>query len=494
MIFHLRPEARFHDDVPITADDVVYTFKLLTEQGKPSYKLYKKQVSQVEALDKHKVKFSFTQANNLQLPLIVGELPVLPKHYWQNKQFDKSSLEIPLGSGPYKVYKVDPGRNITYVRNKNYWAQDLPVNNGQYNFEYVSIDYYRDNNVAVEALKAGEYDYRRENSSKFWSTAYNIPAVKNNRLIRKAVPHSSNNGMQAFVFNLRKPIFQDIELRKAINYAFNFEWSNQTLFYNNYQRSYSYFTNSEFAARELPSETELKLLMPYKEQLPENVFTQVYSPPVSDGSGRNRAGLRIAKKILDNAGYYVKKNQLYNSQDQAIRFEILLVSPGFERIANPFVQSLKKLGIIANTRLIDTSQYINRKRSFSFDMIMHAFIQSESPGSEQIQFWGSQAATQQGSGNLIGIQNPAIDGLIENISVAQNKQELVTALRALDRALLHNHYIVPHWYSPYTRIVYWDKFGVPQVSPKYDRYFTYAIFTWWYDEKKALQLKQKNNS
>ncbi|MFT5420306.1 MAG: microcin C transport system substrate-binding protein [Candidatus Endobugula sp.] len=488
VIFHLRPEAYFHDGKTITAEDVVFSFNLLLEKGNPSYKFYYGDVDKVEAINRHTVKFSFKQTENRELPLTVGQLPILPKHFWQDKDFDKTSLEMPLGSGPYRIHSVDAGRNITYARDENYWGRNLPVNMGLYNFDRVSIDYYRDNNVAIEALKANEYDYRWENSSKFWATAYDIPAVKDKKLVKKIIHHQANSGIQTFVFNIRKPIFQDIELRKAIGYAFDFEWSNQTLFYKAYLRSHSFFSNSEFSATRLPDQDELVLLKPFKEQLPSTVFTDIYTPPKSDGSGRNRPNLRVAKKILDKAGYIVKDNQLYNATGEAIRFEIILVSPGFKRIVNPFIKNLSRLGIEADVRLVDTSQYINRRRSFDFDMTVHVFAQSESPGNEQNNLWGSKAATTKGSGNLIGIQNPVVDKLISNIVNAADRKELVIATRALDRVLLHNHYVIPQWYKASNRVVYWDKFGIPDISPKYDRYYTTGIFTWWYDTEKANKL------
>lgn len=488
VIFHLRPEARFHDDHPITAEDIVFSFYLLKEKGNPFYGFYYRDVEKVEALSTHKVKYTFNNPKNRELVLSVGQLPVLPKHFWQGKAFDKSSLEIPLGSGPYRVSKVDPGRNITYERVKNYWGKKLAVNRGLYNFDYVSVDYYRDANVAIEALKAGEYDYRWENTSKSWATAYNIPSVRKGDLIKREIKHSANSGMQAFIFNLRKPIFQDIELRKAMSYAFDFEWSNNALFYGAYNRSYSYFTNSDFAATGLPVEKELALLETYKDQLPASMFNQAYAPPATDGSGRNRPNIRIAKKILDNAGYKVKDNQLHNAQGQAIRFEFLLVSPGFNRIVNPFIKNLSRLGINANIRLVDLSQYVNRTRSFDFDMMVHAIPQSESPGNEQLSFWGSEAAETEGSRNLIGIKNPVIDKLIEYVINTKDRDQLVTATRALDRVLLHNYYSIPHWYKASSSIVYWNKFSMPEIAPAYDRYYLKGIFTWWYDQSKADTL------
>lgn len=490
VIYHLRPEAKFHDQHPITSEDVVFTFNLLLDKGNPAYKFFFADVEEVTALDTHRVKFTFKHNQNRELALTVGSLAVLPKHYWQDKEFDKSSLEVPLGSGPYQVDKVDPGRRISYRRVENYWGKDLAVNRGFYNFDQVSTDYYLDQVVALEGLKVGEYDFRWEFSSKFWATAYDIPAVQQGLLKQVEFPHQANSGIQAFIFNLRRPIFQDIALRKAITYAFDFEWSNETLFYKAYDRSYSFFTNSEFAADELPNDAELALLEPLREQVPESVFSEVYRPPVSDGSGSNRPNLRRAKKILDDAGYKVINNkQLINPEGQPIKFEILIRSPGFIRIINPFIKNLARLGIIARIRQVDTSQYINRGRSFDFDMRVHVFRQSESPGNEQSNMWSSKAANMEGSDNLIGINNPAVDNLVERVVNAQTREDLVIATQALDRVLLHNHYVIPQWFKANNRIAYWDKFGIPKVTPIYDRFYQTAVFTWWYDEDKANKLK-----
>ena len=488
VIFHLRPEAVFHDDHPITAEDVVYTFDLLLEKGNPRYQFYYADVESAEVIDELTVKFSFKNTQNKELALIIGELPVLPKHYWHDKEFDTNSLEPPLGSGPYQIKSINAGRSISFQRLDSYWAKDLPVNAGFYNFDQINVDYYRDNNVAIEALKANEYDFRWENSSKFWSTAYDIPSVEEKKLIKEQIKHNANKGMQAFVFNLRKPIFQDIQLRKAISFAFDFEWSNQALFYNVYKRAYSFHSNSNLASSGLPTGDELALLTPFKNALSNSVFSEAFKLPVSEGNGRNRPNLRKAKKLLDNAGYYVKKNQLFNKHGQAINFEILLASPGFERIVNPFIKNLQKLGIYADIRLVDSSQYINRKRSFDFDMVVHVFSQSESPGNEQKNLWGSLAADTKGSGNLSGIKLPVIDQLIKNLTLAKNREELITANRALDRVLLHQYFSIPQWYSSSVRVVYWNKFSKPELSPVYDRYFSQGIHTWWLDPDKAAQL------
>jgi microcin C transport system substrate-binding protein len=494
ILFHMRPEALFHDGQPLTAEDVVFSFNLLLEKGNPAYKFIFKDVENVIALSKHQVKFEFKEGSTKDLMISVGSLPIFPKHYWQGREFNKTSLDIPLGSGPYRITKVDAGKRLVYSRVKKYWGKDLAVNRGFYNFDEIIIDYYRDYNVGIEALKAGEFDYRWENISKSWATAYDIASVKSGDLVKKEIPHQANSGLQAFVFNIRRPIFQDIELRKAISYAFDFEWSNKTLFYNAYDRSYSFFTNSVFAAKDLPSQEELAILEPFRGQLPAAIFNQVYQPPSTDGSGRNRPNLRIAKKILDDAGYQVKNNVLYNKQGAEIKFEILLYSPGFERIINPFIKSLAKLGIIAHIRLVDTSQYVNRTRNFDFDMMVQVFSQSESPGIEQRELWGSKAADTENSGNVIGIKNPVIDTLIENLINAKDRQELIVHTRALDRVLLHHHYMVPQWYKASSRIVYWNKFGIPEKAPIYDQQYNKGIFTWWYDPEKAKKLKSNNEN
>ncbi|MFT7223756.1 MAG: microcin C transport system substrate-binding protein [Cellvibrionaceae bacterium] len=488
VIFHLRPEARFHDGHPITAEDVVFTFNLLMEKGDPTYRFFYADVDKVEALETHKVKYTFKDGNNRELALSVGSLPILPEHFWKDKDFNKSSLDVPLGSGPYRIAKVKPGHSIHFQRVEDYWGEDLAVNRGLYNFDTITIDYYRDMNLAIEALKAGEYDYRWESSSKFWATSYNTPAVEKGDLVKREIAHKANSGMQAFVYNLRRPIFQDIVLREAMAYAFDFEWSNKTLFYGAYKRTNSYFANSDFAATGLPSTAELELLTPFKDQLSEKIFTEPYVAPTADGSGLNRPNLRIAKKMLDEAGYKVVDNQLYNPENEPIRFEILLALPGFERIVNPLIKDLAKLGIKARIRLVDTSQYINRQRQFDFDMMVHSYRQSESPGNELFNYWGSEAAGAQGSANVIGIENPVVDAMIEAVVSAEDRNQLVAATRALDRVLLHYHYVIPQWYKASNRLAHWNKFGVPQQPPIYDRYYTLGILTWWYDPEKASKL------
>jgi len=496
VIFHLRPEAKFHDGTAMTADDVVYTFNLLVEKGNPHYRLYYAEVDNVEALGPHKVKFSFNNPNNKELALTVGQLPILPKHYWETRDFEKSSLDIPLGSGPYRIKSIDAGRKITFTRDANYWARALPVRRGLYNFDEISVTYYRDGNVATEAFKGGDYDYRIENNSKTWATAYsdNFPAIKNGTMKKAEVKHTANAGLQAFIFNQRRTPFNDIELRRAMNYAFDFEWSNQALFYGAYTRNNSYFSNSEFAATGVPTGRELEILEPYRDQLPKSVFTMPYVLPSTDGSGRNRTNLRVAKNILDKAGYRVVDDKLISPQGKAVSLEFLLVSPAFERIVNPYIKALKRLGIDASIRLVDTSQYINRMREFDYDAMVFSYGQSESPGNEQQSYWGSEAADIPGSRNLMGIKNPVIDALITQVIKASSREDLVYSTRALDRVLLHHHFVVPQWYIPVNRLIYWNKFSMPETPPAFDRNNTTGIYTWWYDPQKAAAIKNPSTN
>lgn len=480
VIFHLNPNARFHDGHPITADDVAYTFELLTTKGNPFYGFYYADVEQVSVLSERKIKFSFKPNSSRETLLIIGQLPVLPKHFWQQRQFDESSLEVPLGSGPYQITAVDLGRSLTLSRKEDYWAKDHPVRKGMFNFDQIRYDYYRDDVVALEAFKAGEYDYRAERTSKLWSAGYEGTALQSGKIKKTEIAHQNPTGMQAFIFNLRRPVFQDVALRQAMTLAFDFEWANKNLFYNAYTRTESYFSNSDMASSGLPSDAELALLEPHREQLPSAVFDKPFKLPSTDGKGNNRQNLRTAKRLLDQSGYRVENNQLISPVTGApVAFEILLYSPAFERVVNPFVKSLSKLGISATVRLVDTSQYINRRRSFDFDMMVNSFGQSLSPGNEQRDYWHSSAATTPGSRNLIGIQSPAVDGLVEQVINAHTREELVTACRALDRTLLHSYYVIPQWHINKHRIAYWDKFEQPPVNPKYDATYDTGFMTWW---------------
>ncbi|MDX9689468.1 MAG: ABC transporter substrate-binding protein [Proteobacteria bacterium] len=483
--YNLRPEAKFNDGKPITADDVIFSFETLRDKGHPAYRSYYKDVDHAEKMSDHAVKFVFRTTGNAELPLIMGQLPVLPKHFWKNKNFAATTLSPILGSGPYKIESISPGRGIIYSRVDNWWGKDIPVNKGRYNFDKISVEYYRDATVAIEAFLANRYDVRVENIAKEWATAYNTPAVKQGLIKKIQIKNESPSGMQGFVFNLRNPLFQDRRVRQALTLAFDFEWGNKTLAYGAYQRTNSYFANSELAARGTPSGAEYDFLWPYREQLPREVFSSVYEPPRTDGSGNNRDNLRMAANLLAQAGWKMANGKLVNAQGEPFSFEIIDKSPLFERWVAPFIRNLERLGITANYRVVDSAQYQNMMDSFNFDMTPHVFGQSLSPGNEQRDFWTSAKATQNGSRNLIGLQDPVVDELVEKIVHARSRAELVTLTRALDRVLLWGYYVIPHWNIGYYRIAYWDQLSKPDKDPPYG---ADIVSLWWFDADKKAKL------
>lgn len=485
--FILRPEARFHDGKPITADDVIFSFETLKSKGDPFYRLYYANVVRAEKLGERQVKFVFSKGVNRELPLIIGQMPILSKAYWQGRDFQATTLEPPVGSGPYRIERFETGRYIIYKRDENYWGKDLPVNRGFYNFDRIRYDYFRDTTVALEAFKAGAYDIRMENSAKDWATAYNSPAVQQGLIKKQQFPHQRPSGMQGFAFNIRRPLFKDPRVRQALGYAFDFQWTNRNLFYGQYTRTRSYFDNSELAAQGLPSKEELKILQPLRDKIPEQVFTQVYTPPVSEGSEDLRKNLRKALILLQKSGWTFKGHRLVKGNTgEPFTFEILLNQPNWERIALPFAHNLERLGIETRVRTVDSAQYENRVKSFDFDMIVQVWGQSLSPGNEQREFWGSRAADVQGSRNVVGIKDPAIDRLIDLVIAAPDRKSLVTRVHALDRVLLWNHFVIPHWHITYDRVAYWDKFGQPEVIPLQGVQMT----TWWMQPEKAAVLQQ----
>jgi microcin C transport system substrate-binding protein len=485
--FTLRPQARFHDGSPITVEDVIWTFDALKTKGRPFFRSYYAQVTKAEKAGDRRVRFSFGPGDNRELPLIVGQLPVLSRAYWSSRDFEKTTLEPPLGSGPYRVEAVDAGRSITYRRVKDYWGAKLPVNVGRDNFDSMRYDYYRDSTVAIEALKAGEFDFRLENVAKNWASAYNVPAVTRGVLRKEEIPNEVPTGMQGFVFNMRRPIFQDPRVRRALAYAFDFEWSNKNLFYGAYTRTKSYFSNSELASSGLPGPEELKVLEPLRGKVPDEVFTKTYEPPATDGSGNIREGAREAFQLLAQAGWTVKGQKLANARGEPMQFEILLEDPTWERIALPFAKNLERLGVTARVRVVDAAQFEKRADDFDFDMIVGLWPQSLSPGNEQRDFWGSPAAADRGSRNLAGIKDPAVDRLIDLMIQAPDRAGLVARTRALDRVLLWGHYVVPHWHIRVFRVLYWDKFGRPTVSPRNALGFD----TWWVDAQKEATLARR---
>ena len=489
--FHLNPNARFSDGEEVTAQDVVFSFYALTEQGSPLWKQYWGDVAKVEAESKYVVRFDSKNPENKELPIILGQIYVLPEHYWKDKKFAESTLEIPVGSGPYVIEKFEAGRNITYKRNKDYWAKDHSMQKGFYNFDHITIEYYKDDNVMFEAFKAGEFDVHIETTARRWHTSYDFPALRDGKVVKKRYKDNTNQGLVALAPNIRKPLFQDKSLRMALNYALDFEWVNKNITYNEYKRSYSFFTNSELASSGLPEGRELEILNQYKDQLSSDVFTKAYVNPVNDGSGNNRQNLRKAKKILTDAGYTIKGGQLISPITKApVTFELLTFSDIYEPHLTPWLQSLKKLGIEANFRRVDQGQYIKRIQTRDFDMIVHSFRQSDSPGNEQREYFGSTAAEHDGSENYMGVKHPVIDKIIESLIQAPNRDELVAHTRALDRILLSEHYLVPMWYGDFYRIAYWDKFDQPERTAKFLPAFRLAFYTWWENPKKVAELKK----
>jgi microcin C transport system substrate-binding protein len=486
--FTLRPEARFHDKSPITVDDVIWSFETLKSKGSPFFRSYYAQVVKAEAVGPRKVKFSFGPGENRELPVITGQLPVLSKAYWSKRDFEKTTLEPPLGSGPYRIESVDAGRSIVYRRVKDYWGAKLPVRAGANNFDSIRYDYYRDGTVAIEAFKAGQYDFRPENSAKNWATAYTTPAVAQGLLKKEEIPNQVPTGMQAFVFNTRRPFFQDRRVRQALGYAFDFEWANKNLFYGSYTRTKSYFSNSELASSGLPGPEELRILDPFRGRVPNEVFTKAYEPPVTDGTGDIRGNLREALALLREAGWVVKGQKLVDAKTgDAMQFEILLDDPAFERITLPFVKNLERLGVTARVRTVDTAQYQNRVDHFDFDMIVAVWAQSLSPGNEQTDDWSSARASIPGSRNFAGVRDPVVDKLVELVIAAPDRASLIARTRALDRALLWGFYVVPQFHQRSFRVAYWDKFARPSVSPQYALGFE----TWWVDATKEAALVRR---
>ena len=488
VLYTIRKEARFHDGSPMTPEDVIWTFETLRAKGHPSYRSYYGDVTRVEKAGERGVRFVFKSAENRELPQILGQMPVLSKAYWSGRDFEKTTLDPPLGSGPYKIESIDPGRSITYSRVADYWADDLPVMKGRNNADVIRYDYYRDATIALEAFKAGQYDIRLENSSKDWATGYDSPALRAGLIKKEEIPNQLPSGMQGFAYNLRRPIFEDPRVREALAYAFDFEWSNKNLFYGAYKRTRSYFDNSELAATDVPQGEELTILEKFRGQIPERVFTAEYDPPKYDGSGNIRDGLRAALKLLKEAGWTFKGEKLVNDETgQPFEFEILLDNPQFERIVLPFTKNLERMGITGRVRTVDNAQYQKRMETFDYDMAVVAFGESLSPGNEQREFWGSQAAGEQGSRNLMGVKNKVVDELIEDLIRAPDRASLVAHTRALDRVLQYGYYLIPHYHIAAFRVAHWDKFERPPVSPKY----AVGIETWWIDPGAEQSVEAK---
>lgn len=485
--FKLRSEAKFADGSPLTADDVVFSFETIKAKGHPALAMPLRDVKSAEALDPHTVRYTFEGTLIRDLPVTVATLPVLSKAYYTTHDFEMTTLEPPLGSGPYKVGPFKAGTYVTYIRRPDYWGKDLPVSRGQHNFDEVRYEYYRDRTLELENLLAGNFDFREEFTSKDWAGGYNKPAVKEGRIKLLTIPDERPSGAQGFFINTRRDMFKDPRVREALNYAFDFEWSNKNLFFGLYTRTASYFENSDLKAIGLPSPEELALLEPFRDKLPETVFGEAVVPPVTDGSGNNRAQLRQAVKLLADAGWAQTPQGIRNAEGQPLTVEILIDSPSFERIAAPYIKNLKAIGVDATMRRVDAAQYERRMKDFDFDMTTQRYALRLTPGIELKNFWGSQAAATNGSFNLAGIADPVLDQLIDKIVTAKSRAELVTATRAADRVLRAGHYWVPQWYKGAHNLAFWDKFGWPETKPKYERG---ALDTWWYDAEKATKLKR----
>ena len=485
--FHLRPEARWHDGTPITARDVAFSYEILTTEGHPAYANNLAGVDRVETTGDHDVTFHLADPDNRKLPLIVGGLSIVSEAYYRDRAFGETTMEPPLGSGAYRVAKVDPGRSVTYERVPDYWGAGLPLNVGRYNFDTIVYDYYRDRTVLVEALKAGEYDFHEEYTSKVWATQYDIPAVEEGWLVKDVLKDNTPSGVQAFFFNTRLPRFQDRRVREALAYAFDFEWLNKNQFYGLYDRMASYFENSELAARDLPSEAELALLEPHRGTVPEEVFTKAFVPPATDGSGNNRGNLRAARSLLKEAGWVTKEGALVNGETgEPMTVEFLYFEPTFERIYAAFGRSLERLGVGVNLRLVDGAQYEERLKTHDFDITTIRFVFNLSPGAELNSYFASSTVDQVGSFNIPGIKDPVVDALIGEVAAATDRPSLIAAARALDRVLLWGHYMIPQWYKGAHHLVYWNKFDRPALKPRYAR----GVFdTWWIDREKDDALR-----
>ena len=495
VVYRLRPEARFHDGKAMTPEDVIWSMQSLRDAN-PLYNFYYKNIAKAEQTGDNEVTFTFSEKGNRELPLISGQMPVLPKHWWtakdakgRQRDIKETTLEVPLGSGSYVATQVKPGTSILMKRVPDYWAKDLPVNVGQDNFEEIEYIYFRDANVAFEAFKGDQYDWRTETSSKMWATGYDFPALTAGKVVKEEIKLRQVEGMQSWALNLRRPQFQDVRVRQALNYAFDFEWANQNLFYGQYVRSRSYFNNSEMEAKGLPSPAELAILEPLKDKLPAAVFTAEYTNPVNDTPQNRRKNMREAARLLNEAGWNVTQDGgrsiLKNAKGEALNIEFLLDSPLFERIALPYQQQLELLGIGVSIKTVDSAQYERRTQTFDFDIVVGNWGQSLSPGNEQRDFWGSEAASRNGSRNLLGIADPAIDKLVETLIFAPDREGLVTACKALDRALMWNHYVVPMWYIDYERTARWDRFGRPEKLPDLSTGFPSV---WWWDAEKAKKV------
>ena len=495
VIYRLRKEARWHDGKPVTPEDVIYSLEQLKKLS-PMYASYYRHVAKTEKIGESEVKFIFDSPGNRELPHIVGELLVLPKHYWEGtdnqgrkRDISQTTLEPPLGSGPYRIKEFVAGRSVSLERVKDFWGANLPVQVGQNNFDELRFEFFRDNTVALEAFKADQADWIAENSAKQWATAYDFPAVIEKRVVKEEFPISDSGRMQAFVLNLRRDQFKDARVRQAFNFAFDFEEMNKQLFFGQYSRINSYFQGTELACSGLPQGQELAILESVRDKVPAEVFSTPYQSPVGGNPDAVRANLRESARLLKEAGFEVKDRKLMDTAGKPVTVEILVEDPATERIALFYKPSLERIGVTASIRVVDDAQYENRKRNFDFDMIIDIWGQSLSPGNEQREYWGSQAAGVLGSRNTIGIKNPAVDALIDKVVFAKDRAELVATTRALDRVLLWNFYVVPQFTYGFVRYARWDRFGHAEL-PKYARSGLPSL--WWFDADKAARIGKRS--
>jgi microcin C transport system substrate-binding protein len=490
--FRLRPGARHHDGKPITVEDVIFSMEAFKKHS-PMMSAYYRHVVKVQQTGEREVTFVFDAPGNREMPVILGQLNVLPKHWWEGtdaagkkRDIGATTLEPPLGNGAYRIKEFVAGRTVVYERVKDYWGKDLNVNIGRDNFDEMRFEYFRDATVAIEAFKADHVDWRTENSAKNWATAYDFPAVKDKRVVLEEFVQRNRGIMQAFTFNTRRDKFKDPKLRRAFNFAYDFEEMNKQLFFGQYKRINSYFDGTELASSGLPQGQELQILETVRDKVPPEVFTTAYTNPVNGSPENVRANLREATRLLKEAGYEIRNQKLVNAKTgEPMNIEILTEDPNVERFILFYKPSLERLGISVTVRTVDDPQYENRLRSWDYDIIIASWPESLSPGNEQRDFWSSQAADTAGSRNYIGIKNPAIDALIERVIFAKDRAELVAATRALDRVLLWNHYVVPQFTTDKSRTARWDRFGRPDPLPKYAA----AAFptVWWWDAEKAAR-------
>jgi microcin C transport system substrate-binding protein len=482
--FDLRPEAKFSDGTPVTAEDVAWTYNTLIEKGRPSFKIQMADVKDVEVDGPRRVVFHFKSNENRELPLILGGIAVLPKHFFEGRDFTKPLTDPPIGSGPYRIATFELGRSITFERRSDWWAANMPTGKGTNNFDRVRIEYFRDSTVAMEAFKAGQIDLRSENISKNWATAYDFPAVTRGLVIKKEFIHELPTGIQGYAMNTRRPVFANPLVRQAMDEVFDFEWENKNLFYGAYKRTGSYFANSPLASSGIPQGDELKLLEPYRKDLPPALFTEPFKLPVTDASGNNRDQMRHALDLLKQAGWTIQDRKLVNKDGEQMAFTILLDEPSLERPTLPYAQLLQKLGIDVKVRTVDPAQYQHLTDDFDFDMLMMIYPEGDLPGNELRDYFTCASAKAQGSFNAPGICQPVVDALVEKVVNAQDREALTTAARALDRVLLWSWYLVPNWHSQDFHIAYWNRFGYPDKAIREGFNFD----TWWVDPAKVAAL------